>query len=80
MSNRRAGFVVMLVAINAGLFVQPLAAQQPRRDSRLRLVPQLGRRSAPAACFLSPAFHPTRSMSAYHIAPRCGLRTDCALD
>ena len=29
MSNRRAGFVVMLVAINAGLFVQPLAAQQP---------------------------------------------------
>ena len=25
MSNRRAGFVVMLVAINAGLFVQPLA-------------------------------------------------------
>ena len=29
MSNRRAGFVAMLVAINAGLFVQPLAAQQP---------------------------------------------------
>ena len=29
MSNRRAGFVAMLVAIDAGLVVQPLAAQQP---------------------------------------------------
>jgi len=47
MSNRRVGFVAMLVAIDAGLFVQPLVAQQPAGIVAYDWCHSLGRLWAP---------------------------------
>ena len=79
MSNRRAGFVVMLVAINAGLFVHPLAAQQPAGIVAYDWCHSWGNMGSSAACSLSPGMDPTPSTSVITSPGRCGLRTDRAL-